>query len=452
MQTHFIDRVLFPDDPVAEAPTLLDQVAQGVPALRRRLRRRPDRRARLGLAGQDRRGQARRHPVAARPEDHPARRGAGPGAVEGHAAHRLPLRGLRRDHRRPPAGHRHAARLEDRRHRGLRRPRAADPVGRRRRVRAVGRRVQPALHRRTGRAEGPAAADDRPVAAGGGQDRRQGLLRGDGRRGDGRRARRPQRRRRRRERARLAPARHDLLLGARASGSRSTSTSASTIEVFGCSFASITFKGIARGHHAVDGSRARRPSTSGSCRRSTSTSVPYEWGDPPPTLPATARPADARAAGAQRGRGVEGGACRSTATCSPASPASRSRVSSPTRSPRSRSPSRGCRSRPTSTGSAARASPPTGSTWSCPTTSAGPVGAVSTVVAPFAPGQFLALQGEELLARSGFDRPAQRLPRRRRHQPVSGTPAAARRGLAHLRAARRSRRSRRPSAPRCTPR
>jgi hypothetical protein len=38
-----------------------------------------------------------------------------------------------------------------------------------------------------------------------------------------------------------------------------------------------------------------------------------------------------------------------------------------------------------------------------PTTSAGPVGAVSTVTAPFSPGQFLALEGEALLAGSGFD-------------------------------------------------
>ncbi|WP_295697167.1 DUF6603 domain-containing protein [Lapillicoccus sp.] len=36
-------------------------------------------------------------------------------------------------------------------------------------------------------------------------------------------------------------------------------------------------------------------------------------------------------------------------------------------------------------------------------TSAGPAAAVSTVTAPFAPGQFLALEGEALLARSGFD-------------------------------------------------
>jgi len=36
-------------------------------------------------------------------------------------------------------------------------------------------------------------------------------------------------------------------------------------------------------------------------------------------------------------------------------------------------------------------------------TSAGPAGAVSTVTAPFSPGQFLALEGEALLARSGFD-------------------------------------------------
>ena len=31
MQTHFIDRVLFPDDPVAEAPKILDQVAHVFP-------------------------------------------------------------------------------------------------------------------------------------------------------------------------------------------------------------------------------------------------------------------------------------------------------------------------------------------------------------------------------------------------------------------------------------
>ncbi len=37
------------------------------------------------------------------------------------------------------------------------------------------------------------------------------------------------------------------------------------------------------------------------------------------------------------------------------------------------------------------------------TTSAGPADAVSTVRAPFSPGQFLALEGEKLLARSGFD-------------------------------------------------
>jgi hypothetical protein len=37
------------------------------------------------------------------------------------------------------------------------------------------------------------------------------------------------------------------------------------------------------------------------------------------------------------------------------------------------------------------------------TTSAGPAAAVSTVKAPFSPGQFQALEGEALLARSGFD-------------------------------------------------
>lgn len=38
-----------------------------------------------------------------------------------------------------------------------------------------------------------------------------------------------------------------------------------------------------------------------------------------------------------------------------------------------------------------------------PSTSAGPVGAVSTVKAPFAPGQFLALAGDQLLSRAGFE-------------------------------------------------
>ncbi len=38
-----------------------------------------------------------------------------------------------------------------------------------------------------------------------------------------------------------------------------------------------------------------------------------------------------------------------------------------------------------------------------PSTDAGPVAAVSTVTAPFAPGQFLKLEGDQLLARGGFD-------------------------------------------------
>ena len=109
MQTHFIDRVLFPDNPVAEAPKILEKVAQRVPAVRRRLRGRSHRRARLGIAGQDRRSEARRHPRAARPEDHSPRSGQDSRAVKGHTAHRFPVRGVRRDLRRPPAHHRDPA-------------------------------------------------------------------------------------------------------------------------------------------------------------------------------------------------------------------------------------------------------------------------------------------------------------------------------------------------------
>lgn len=69
LKNHFIDRVLFPDDPVAEAPRLLDQVASVFPYRRD------------GFV-------------------------AGAGARQGRAAHRPALRGLRRDLRRPVADHR----------------------------------------------------------------------------------------------------------------------------------------------------------------------------------------------------------------------------------------------------------------------------------------------------------------------------------------------------------
>lgn len=57
-----------------------------------------------------------------------------------------------------------------------------------------------------------------------------------------------------------------------------------------------------------------------------------------------------------------------------------------------------------------------------PTTSAGDVGAVSTVKAPFAPGQFLALKGEALLARSGFDQMPSGCRMSAATTPVAGTP------------------------------
>jgi len=56
------------------------------------------------------------------------------------------------------------------------------------------------------------------------------------------------------------------------------------------------------------------------------------------------------------------------------------------------------------------------------TTSAGPAGAVSTVTAPFAPGQFLALNGEALLARSGFDQLPSGCRVGAATTPVPGTP------------------------------
>jgi len=57
------------------------------------------------------------------------------------------------------------------------------------------------------------------------------------------------------------------------------------------------------------------------------------------------------------------------------------------------------------------------------TTSAGPAGAVSTVTAPFSPGQFLALNGEALLARSGFDELPSGCRVGAATTPVSGTAA-----------------------------
>jgi Family of unknown function (DUF6603) len=59
------------------------------------------------------------------------------------------------------------------------------------------------------------------------------------------------------------------------------------------------------------------------------------------------------------------------------------------------------------------------------TTSAGPASAVSTVTAPFSPGQFLALEGEKLLARSGFDDLPSGCRVAAATTPVSGTPTQA---------------------------
>jgi hypothetical protein len=59
------------------------------------------------------------------------------------------------------------------------------------------------------------------------------------------------------------------------------------------------------------------------------------------------------------------------------------------------------------------------------TTSAGPASAVSTVTAPFSPGQFLALEGEALLARSGFDDLPSGCRVGAATTPVSGTPTHA---------------------------
>ena len=129
----------------------------------------------------------------------------------------------------------------------------------------------------------------------------------------------------------------------RASGSRSTSTSASRSR---CSAAAL----LDRVQRLAEGttpwrSRARPPSTSGSCRPSTCDLGPYTWGDNPaeigPTVTRSAWSAR-RSTRTRRGRRC----CRWTATCWPASAGSRSRASWPTRSPRWRSPSRGCRSRP----------------------------------------------------------------------------------------------------------
>ena len=147
MQTHFIDRVLFPDDPVAEAPKILDQVAHVFPPHDGGFVVGPI--VELGWGSQAKIVEAKLGVILALPDPKIIilGAGAGAGAVEGDAADRLPLRDLRRDHRRPAADHRDAPRLEDRRHRRLGRHGPADPVGRRRRLRAVGRRLPPAVHR-----------------------------------------------------------------------------------------------------------------------------------------------------------------------------------------------------------------------------------------------------------------------------------------------------------------
>ena len=116
MQTHFIDRVLFPDDPVADAPKLLDQVAKVFPPRDGGFVVGPI--VELGWGSQAKIVEAKLGVILALPDPKIILlgRGAGPGALEGHAADRLPLRGVRRDHAEPPADHRDPARLEDRRH------------------------------------------------------------------------------------------------------------------------------------------------------------------------------------------------------------------------------------------------------------------------------------------------------------------------------------------------
>lgn len=59
------------------------------------------------------------------------------------------------------------------------------------------------------------------------------------------------------------------------------------------------------------------------------------------------------------------------------------------------------------------------------TTTTGPVSAVSTVTAPFSPGQFLTLEGEALLARSGFDDLPSGCRVGAATTPISGTPSPA---------------------------
>ena len=195
------------------------------------------------------------------------------------------------------------------------------------------------------------------------------------------------------------------------------------IEVFGCSFASVTFKGSLEG------------TTPWRIQGTATVDVwflptfhldlgPYEWGDPPPTLPATADPlalvqqALSEDAAWKAVLPLDGDLLASLASVEVeglvAHPLSALEVT------QSRVPLETHIDRIGSAGTTANRVH-----LELPTTSAGPVGAVSTVVAPFAPGQFLALQGEELLARSGFADLPSGCRVAAATQPVSGTPAAA---------------------------
>ena len=195
------------------------------------------------------------------------------------------------------------------------------------------------------------------------------------------------------------------------------------IEVFGCSFASVTFKGSLEG------------TTPWRIQGTATVDVwflptfhldlgPYEWGDPPPTLAGDGDPlalvqqALSEDAAWKAVLPLDGDLLASLASVEVeglvAHPLSALEVT------QSRVPLETHIDRIGSAGTTANRVH-----LELPTTSAGPVGAVSTVVAPFAPGQFLALQGEELLARSGFADLPSGCRVAAATQPVSGTPAAA---------------------------
>ncbi|HWH95694.1 MAG TPA: DUF6603 domain-containing protein [Baekduia sp.] len=174
------------------------------------------------------------------------------------------------------------------------------------------------------------------------------------------------------------------------------------IEVFGCSFASISFKGSLEGTAPwkIEGTATVDVWFLPTFHLHLG---PYEWGDPPPPIAASASPLSLVAEALTEEEAwkavmpLDGDMLVALARAQDvvgliAHPLAALEIT------QSRLPLETHVDRIGSAGVTAHRV-----TMGLATTSAGPAGAVSTVNAPFSPGQFLKLEGEALLARSGFD-------------------------------------------------